>query len=63
MSIFDDTLHVQMKRIGIIYNPRAVDAVNYGKEVEKILAAKNITAWLCSAWEPDKASRKFRDRT
>jgi NAD+ kinase len=58
MSISDDTLHVQMKRIGIIYNPRADDAVNYSKDVEKILAAKNITPWLCSAWQPDRAKQQ-----
>ena len=55
MSSVDDTLHVQMKRIGIIYNPRTDVAVNYSKDVQKILTAKNITSWSCSAWEPEKA--------
>lgn len=54
-AIVDDTLHVQMKRIGIIYNPRAETAIKYGREIENILTKKNISSWLCSAWEPDKA--------
>jgi NAD+ kinase len=55
---FDDTLHVHMKRIGIIYNPRTDATVNYVKDVEKTLASKNITSWSCPAWEPEKAKQQ-----
>jgi NAD+ kinase len=44
----------KMKRIGIVYNPRKAAAVNYSREIDKILAEKNISSWLCPAWEPDK---------
>jgi NAD+ kinase len=60
IAIVDDTLHVQMKRIGIIYNPKKDDSVNYCREIAKILEKKSISSWSCSAWEPETVKQQVR---
>ena len=44
-----------MKRVGILYHPKLEKAEAFGREVGKFLSAQGISAWLCSAWEEEKA--------
>jgi NAD+ kinase len=46
-----------MKRIGIIYNPKRKEAVDFSQKLKGLLSRKNIQTWLCSAWEPAKAQK------
>ena len=45
-----------MKRIGILYHPLNDAACSLSKEVHSFLELQGISAWLCSAWEGEKAS-------
>jgi NAD+ kinase len=47
-----------MKKIGILYHPMNDDARGMAEEVEAFLAARGISAWLCSAWEGEEAKLK-----
>jgi len=44
-----------VKRVGILYHPKLEKAEAFGREVGKFLSAQGISAWLCSAWEEEKA--------
>ena len=41
-----------MKRIGIIYHPKRVEAVKYSRQLDKLLKKAGVQTWLGSAWEP-----------
>lgn len=47
-----------MKRVGILYQPKRIEAVDFSSEVERFLNARDICTWRCSAWEPDKAKQQ-----
>jgi NAD+ kinase len=49
-----------MKKIGIYFNPRREDAINYSLELENLLKAKGIKTWACSAWEPHKSQSHLK---
>lgn len=44
-----------MKRIGLLYHPLKEEAYTLAKEIQGFLNARDITSWLCSAWEGEKA--------
>ncbi len=44
-----------MKRIGLLYHPLKEAAYILAKKIEGFLDARDITSWLCSAWEGEKA--------
>ena len=46
-----------MKHVGILYQPKRAEAVDFSLEVEKFLNADGIYTWRCSAWEPEKAKQ------
>lgn len=46
-----------MKRIGIIYNPKTQESIDFGNKLRDLIVQKKIKVWLCSAWEPDKARK------
>lgn len=43
--------HVSMKRIGILYHPKIERAKTFSAELNKVLTARGVLTWLCSAWE------------
>jgi NAD+ kinase len=45
-----------MQCIGILYHPKHKKALAFSRKLEKILRSEGISTWLCSAWEPEKAS-------
>lgn len=44
-----------MKRVGILYHPKLEKAKPFSRELEKFLSARDISFWVCSAWEEEKA--------
>ncbi len=48
-----------MKHAGILYHPMRQKAINFSKELEQFLIARDIQTWLCSAWEPEKARHQI----
>lgn len=48
-----------MKRVGILYQPKRKEAVDFSSEVERFLAARGMSTWRCSAWEPEKARQQI----
>jgi NAD+ kinase len=44
-----------MKKVGILYHPMNDAARGMAEEVKAFLASRGIAAWLCSAWEAEKA--------
>ncbi len=44
-----------MKRVGILYHPKLEKAKPFSHELEKFLSARDISFWVCSAWEEEKA--------
>lgn len=51
-----------MKNIGIFYHPLIEAAQTKAEQLQVFLASRNITAWLCSAWEGETA-KKYLDDT
>jgi NAD+ kinase len=41
--------------LGIIYHPKQEKAIAFSHELEAFLNKQGISAWLCSAWEPENA--------
>ena len=46
---------MDIKKIGILYHPKVKAAYKLSHELEKPLADRGISTWICSAWEPEKA--------
>lgn len=44
-----------MVRVGILYHPMIEAAYILARELESFLVSKGVSAWLCSAWEEEKA--------
>ena len=44
-----------MKRVGILYHPMIEAAATEAKKLQEFLESSGVSAWLCSAWEGDKA--------
>ncbi len=44
-----------MKRVGILYHPMKEGAYTLGKKLKVFLGTQGCSAWLCSAWEWEKA--------
>lgn len=44
-----------MKRVGILYHPKIDRAKAFCRELEQFLSARDISSWLCSAWEEEEA--------
>jgi NAD+ kinase len=45
----------QNKKIGILYQPKVPAAISLAKELAKVVEGLGASAWLCSAWEEDRA--------
>jgi NAD+ kinase len=44
-----------VKKVGVLYHPMVEATRLKARELEVFLTAKGISAWLCSAWEGEKA--------
>ena len=50
-----------MKRIGVLYHPIIEAAYTWAKKLDEFLSARNVSVWLCSAWEGEKAKAQVND--
>ncbi len=50
-----------MKRIGILYHPLNKAAHTLAREISDFLDSKGVSAWLCSAWEGEKAKAQVAE--
>ncbi len=46
---------IVMKRVGILYHPMKEEAHALAKKLEEFLGSKDLSVWLCSAWEWETA--------
>jgi len=44
-----------VKRVGILYHPMIEAAITMARELEGLIRDHGLSAWLCSAWEGEKA--------
>jgi len=44
-----------VKRVGILYHPMIEAAYSLAEKLEKFLDSNGVSAWLCSAWEGERA--------
>jgi len=44
-----------VKRVGILYHPVIEAAYTLAKELQDFLGSRDVSVWLCSAWEGEKA--------
>lgn len=44
-----------VNKVGILYHPIVEAAYIKANEIQKFLASKGVSVWLCSAWEGEKA--------
>ncbi len=44
-----------MRKVGILYHPLKESSFTLAKELERFLTARDVSVWLCSAWEEEKA--------
>lgn len=45
----------KVKRVGILYHPVIKAAYALAEEVQQFLTSKDVSVWLCSAWEGEQA--------
>lgn len=50
-----------MKKVGILYHPKVKATQNKAKELKKFLGSLDVSVWLCSAWDRDKARAQLND--
>ena len=48
-----------MKRIGVLYHPLNKAAYSLAEEIVQFLTSGGVSAWLCSAWEGEKAKTQI----
>jgi len=51
---------IAMKRVGILYHPMKEAAYTLAKKLEEFLSAKDLSVWLCSAWEGEAAKAQAK---
>ena len=50
-----------MKKVGILYHPMVEATRIKARELEGFLSSRGISAWLCSAWDREKARAQLND--
>jgi NAD+ kinase len=50
-----------MKKVGILYHPMIKAARTLAEELKDFLTARDISVWLCSAWEGEQARAKVNN--
>ncbi len=50
-----------MKKIGILYHPMKEGAQHFAQEIQQLLNSRDMTSWLCSAWDTSKALTLVND--
>ncbi len=47
------------KKVGILFQPKIPAALKLARELEKVVTGTGAAAWLCSAWEEEKACEQL----
>ena len=47
-----------MKRVGIVYHPLNEGALSLAQKLAEFLETRNVSSWLCSAWEGEKVTEQ-----
>jgi NAD+ kinase len=50
-----------VNKVGVLYHPKIEAAYIKAKELQKFLDSSGVSAWLCSAWESEKAKTQLND--
>jgi NAD+ kinase len=50
-----------VQRVGILYHPMIEAAITLAGELERLLSGRGVSAWLCSAWEGEKARAQLNN--
>ena len=50
-----------MKKVGILYHPKVEATLIKARELEEFLSSRNVSVWLCSAWDTDMARAQLND--
>ncbi len=50
-----------VNKVGILYHPMVEAAYIKANEIQEFLASNGVSAWLCSAWEGEKAKTKLNN--
>ena len=50
-----------MKKVGILYHPMVGAAQAKAEELREFLGSRGVPAWICSAWEGEKARSQLND--
>ena len=50
---------VAVKKVGILYHPKVEATRIKAEELEGLLAARDISVWVCSAWDKEKAAAQL----
>ncbi|MBI4180971.1 MAG: NAD(+)/NADH kinase [Chloroflexi bacterium] len=49
-----------MKRVGILYHPMNEAACRLAEKLERVLVARKLSVWRCSAWEGERARAQIK---
>jgi NAD+ kinase len=52
---------IAVKKVGILYHPMVEVTHVRARELEGFLNSRGVSAWLCSAWDRDKARAQLND--
>ncbi len=50
-----------MNKVGILYHPMIKAAYVKAKKLQELLGSKDVSVWLCSAWEREKAKAQLNN--
>ena len=50
-----------MKKVGILYHPMIEAAYTLAKELQDFLGSRDVSVWLCSAWEAERIKAQVNE--
>jgi len=50
-----------MKKVGILYHPMIEAAYTMAKELQDFLGCRDVSVWLCSAWEAERIKAQINE--
>ena len=52
---------IAVKKVGILYHPMIEATLTKAREIEEFLKSRDVSVWLCSAWDGEKARAQLND--
>lgn len=50
-----------MKKAGLLHHPKLPESLVLAQEIARYLKERNVSPWLCSAWDEDEVARRVGD--